>query len=405
MPDTLERNDGAAVAPEEMIARAQALMPAIREAQERTERDRRVSSEIFERILDADLYRILQPKRWGGYEYGFDNFVDIAFEIARGCGSTGWVFAITSKYQWLLGMFPAQAQEDVWGDDRNGRTCASFTPTGTATPVDGGYRIKGSWAFCSGLDNCPWVLVAVNVPDADGSAIKERGYVIVPREQLGIEDDWKVVGLAGTGSKTVFTDDLFVPAHRYLSIADSLSGNPPGAALNDGPIFRVPAFSALSISVCTPTIGMAQGAWDEFVGATRGRVTRGAALSQPSPMAELPTIQLRIGDAAACIDAAKMIVRRDAADIMETVRAGRELTIEQRARNKGDLGFAAGLALRAVDQMFEAGGGKGLQLESRLQRYWRDAHAGAMHISVNRDAVLALYGRVSLGLPSGPAQF
>ena len=97
MPDTLERGDGGAVAPEEMVARAQALMPAIREAQERTERDRRVSTEIFERILDADLYRILQPKRWGGYEYGFDSFVDIAFEIARGCGSTGWVFAIIAS--------------------------------------------------------------------------------------------------------------------------------------------------------------------------------------------------------------------------------------------------------------------------------------------------------------------
>ncbi|MEX2453573.1 MAG: acyl-CoA dehydrogenase family protein [Rhodospirillaceae bacterium] len=405
MPDTVERSDGAVVPPDELVARARALVPAIREAQERTERDRQVSTEIFDRILDADLYRVMQPKRWGGFEHGFGTFVDVAFEIARGCGSTGWVYAITSKYQWLLGMFPPEAQEDVWGKDRNGRTCASFTPTGTATPVDGGYRLKGSWGFCSGLDNCPWVLVAVNVPDASGSEIRERGYVIVPKAELTIDDDWKVVGLTGTGSKTVLTDDLFVPGHRYLSIADSLSGNPPGAAVNPGDIFRVPAFAALSISVCVPTIGMAQGAYDEFVGATRERVTRGAALSQPVPMAELPTIQLRIGDAAACIDAAKMIVRRDAQGIMDTVAAGGELSVGQRARNKGNLGFAAGLALRAVDELFEAGGGKGLYLESRLQRYWRDAHAGAMHISVNRDAVLALYGRVELGLPPGPAQF
>ena len=407
MPDTFaaDADDADIVAPEELVERARALVPVIREEQERTERDRRVPAELFERLVDADLYRVLQPRRYGGFEHGFDTFVDLAFEISRACGSTGWVYSITSKYQWLLGMFTPEAQEDVWGDDRSARTCASFTPTGTATPVDGGYRISGSWGFCSGLDNCPWVLVAVNVPDAEGDKIAERGYVIVPREQLGVDDDWHVVGLTGTGSKTVLADDLFVPGHRYLSIEDSLSGNPPGAAVNPGPSFRIPAFAALSISVCTPTIGMAQGAYDEFVGATRDRVTRGAALSQPVPMAEIPTIQIRIGDAAACIDAAKMIVKRDAKALLETVAAGQELTVEQRARNKGDLGFAAGLALRAVDGLFEAGGGKGMHLGSRLQRYWRDAHAGAMHISVNRDAVLGLYGRVELGLPAGPAQF
>lgn len=405
MPDTIERQDSGVVAPEVLLERARALVPAIREAQEKTERDRRVSSEIFEQILDADLYRVLQPKRWGGFEHGFGHFVDLAFEISRGCGSTGWVYAITSKYQWLLGMFTPEAQEDVWGEDRNARTCASFTPTGTATVVDGGYRVKGSWSFCSGIDNCPWVLIAVNVPDADGDQIQDRGYVIVPKEEFAIDDDWKVVGLTGTGSKTVLADDIFVPGHRYLSIADSLSGNAPGTAINPGPIFRVPAFAALSISVCTPTIGMAQGAYDEFVGATRQRVTRGAAMSQPAPMAELPTIQVRVGDAASCIDAAKMIVRRDAQDLCDTIAAGKELTVEQRARNKGNLGFAAGLALRAVDEMFEAGGGKGLQLSSRLQRYWRDAHAGAMHISVNRDTVFSLRGRIELGLPAGPAQF
>lgn len=150
---------------------------------------------------------------------------------------------------------------------------------------------------------------------------------------------------------------------------------------------------------------MAQGAYDAFMDDARGRVTRGAALSSPAPMAQLPTIQVKVGEAAASIDAAKLIVFRDARELMETMAEKGELTVEQRARNKGDLGFAAGLALNAVDTLFEANGGKGLQLSNALQRYWRDAHAGAMHVSVNRDAVLGLYGRVHLGLEPGPAQF
>ena len=122
-------------------------------------------------------------------------------------------------------------------------------------------------------------------------------------------------------------------------------------------------------------------------------------------MAALPGIQLRIGEASASIAAARNLVDRDLKDIMATVGAGVELTIDQRARNKGDWGFAAKLSLQAVDAIFQASGGGGLFSHGRIQRYWRDAHAGSAHISLSWDAVGALYGRGALGLPPGPAQF
>ncbi len=399
--------DGSAsgiVPPAELVARARALVPMLRERQERTEAARRVPAETFEALLDAELYKTLLPRRYGGFEHGLDTYCDIAFEIARGCGSTGWVHAITSKYHIFLGMFPPEAQDDVWGDNPRAVTAASFTPAGAATPVDGGYRLSGKWMFCSGVDNCPWIVVATNVPGAgDGPAGK--GYALVPTRELRMEDNWHVMGLAGTGSKNVACDDLFVPAHRFLGMDATMNGAPPGLAANAGPLYRIPLFAMISISLCVPLMGMAQGAYDEFVGATRERVTRGAALSRPVPMAEIQTVQIRVGDAAASIDAARLLVARDCREIMETVAAGGELTIEQRARNKGDLGYAAQLSVRAADRLFEAGGGAGLFAGSRVQRFWRDVHAGAMHISMNWDAVGALYGRVALGLPPGPAQF
>ncbi len=390
---------------EELVARARALIPMLRERQEQTEADRRVSDEAFQEMLDAELFRVLLPRRFGGLEYGLDTFVDVAFEIARGCGSTGWVYSITSKYHIFLGMFPEEAQDDVWGDDRRAVTAASFTPTGTVTAVDGGWRLDGKWMFSSGVDNCPWMIVGVKVATGDGSEPTERGYALARTADFGIDDDWHVIGLAGTGSKTVRCEDLFVPAHRFLRLEDAMSGRPPGIDANPGDIYRLPLFAVISISLCAPIMGMAQGAYDEFMEVTRGRITRGAALSKPAPMAEIPTVQLRIGEAAASIDAARLLVDRDCKDIMATLAAGNELTIEQRARNKGDLGFAARLSLQAVDRLFEASGGGGLFRHRRVQRYWRDAHAGAMHISMNWDAVGALYGRVSLGLPPGPAQF
>ena len=392
------------VPPDELVARARALVPMLRERQPETEAARRVPSETFQALLDAELYKTLLPRRYGGFEHGLETYCDIAFEIARGCGSTGWVHAITSKYHIFLGMFPEQAQDDVWGENPMAVTAASFTPAGSATPTEGGYSLSGKWMFCSGVDNCQWIVVATNVPLAVQGSLG-KGYALVPTRDMNFEDNWHVMGLAGTGSKNVMCDDLFVPAHRFLRMEDTMSGTPPGLAVNSGPLYRIPLFAMISISLCIPLMGMAQGAYDEFVGATRERVTRGAALSKPVPMAEIPTVQIRVGDAAASIDAARLLVARDCRDIMKTVSAGRELTIEQRARNKGDLGYAAQLSVRAADRLFEAGGGAGLFNHARVQRFWRDVHAGAMHISMNWDAVGALYGRIALGLPPGPAQF
>ncbi len=397
-------NGGGIVPAEALIARARAMVPVLRERQERTETDRRVSDETFREMIAADLYRVLLPRRIGGFEHGLDTFVAIAFEIARGCGSTGWVYSVTAKYHLFLGMFEAEAQDDVWGGDPDAVVAASVAPNGTAEPVGGGYLLSGRWMFCSGVDNCGWTIVATTVPGADGGD-GVRGYALAPTAEFQIEDNWSVVGLAGTGSKTVRCEGLFVPAHRFLPVADTMTGNPPGAAANPGPMFRIPLFSMISISLCAPILGMAQGAYEDFLAATRGRITRGAALSEPAPMASLPNIHMKVGEAAASIDAARLLVDRDCKVLMETVAAGDELTVAARARNKRNLAFAARLSTRAADLMFEAGGGGGLFTSSRIQRYWRDIHAAAMHISMNFDAVSALYGRVALGLPPGPAQF
>ena len=392
------------VSADELVGRARAMVPVLREHQERTESGRRVSDDLFGRLIDADLYRLLMPARFGGFEHGLDTYVDVAFEIARGCGSTGWVYSVTAKYHLFLGMFEKEAQDDVWGGDPNAVLSVSVVPNGTAEPVHGGYRLSGHWMYCSGIDNSAWTIVATTVPDTEGGE-GVKGYALAPTSDFGIEDNWSVVGLAGTGSKTAWSDGLFVPAHRFLALADTMTGNPPGAAVNPGPMFRIPLFSMISISLCAPILGMARGAYEEFVDATRARVTRGAALSQPVPMASLPNIHMKVGEAAASIDAARLLVGRDCKSLMRTVSAGEELTVEARARNKRNLAFAARLSVRAADLMFEAGGGGGLFTSARIQRYWRDIHAAAMHISMNFDAVSALYGRIALGLPPGPAQF
>jgi alkylation response protein AidB-like acyl-CoA dehydrogenase len=405
IPGRAEPDTRGVVSPDELVARARALAPRLRELQERTEADRRVPRESFEALLDADLYRTLMPKRHGGFEHELDAYVNVAFEIARGCGSTGWVHAITSTYQMLVAMYPLEAQDEVWGNNPRAVSAAAFAPAGELVPVDGGYRLGGKWMFCSGVDNCDWVIVGSRIMAGENAGPADRGFALVPKADFAIEDNWHVVGLAGTGSKNISCTDVFIPAYRFISVDDAGSGRPPGTLVNPAALYTIPMFTVISISVCAAIMGMAQGAYDEFVGGIRERITRGASVTKAAPMAEIPAVQLRVGEARASIDAARALIDKDCKELMATVSAGEELGVEQRGRFKGDQAFAARLATEAVDLLFKGGGGGGLFTQSRMQRYWRDINAGAMHITMNWDAIGAFSGRIALGLPPEAEQF
>ena len=389
---------------EVLIARARDLAGQLRERQAETEAARRVPRASVDALIDADLFRLLMPARHGGFEHDLETYLDVACEVARGCGSTGWVYAITSAYQLLVGLYPEEAQQDVWGADVRAISAASFSPSGDAVPVDGGYRLSGKWMFCSGVDNCAWMILGTKVGGGPHQP-PGRGFCLVPKSVFEIEDNWHVIGLAGTGSKNIACRDVFVPAHRLLSIADAGSGRPPGSAANSGALYKVPMFTVISISLCAAVMGMAQGAFDEFAGSLRERITRGASITTAVAMAEIPAVQLRVGGAAASIDAGRVLVAADCREILETVAAGGTLSVEQRARFKRNQAFAVRLAIDAVDSLFKGGGGGGLFTTSRMQRYWRDATAGAMHITMQWDVMGALYGRVALGLPPGSDNF
>jgi alkylation response protein AidB-like acyl-CoA dehydrogenase len=403
--DTGTPLSGSDLTVEEALARARGLVPTLRSRQAATERARRLPKESIDELKRAQLFRILQPRRYGGYEYSLADFVRIAATVASGCGSTGWVYSVATQHNWQIGMFPPELQEEVWGDDPLVISGSSYSPAGTAYPADGGWRLSGSWMFSSGCENVQWMILGARFAPSRDAAPTHQGYVIVPRRDYTVDDNWFVQGLAGTGSKNVVLNEALIPPRRVLTLEEALSGNPPGAAVNPGPLFRVPFFAAISICLCAPILGMAQGALETYVETTRSRMTRGAALSTPKGMAEYPTIQLRVAEAAAGIDAATLLVLRDCDRIMAVHEGGQRLAEAERARNKGDLGFAVRLATQAVDRLVESGGGQSLFDSNLIQRSWRDIHAGAMHISVNWDAVGSLYGRVILGLPAGTAQF
>ena len=320
---------------EALVNNAAMLKPVLRARQRDTESARCVPEASITDIRSAGLYKVLQPARYGGCELDFWTFARCAAEIGAGCGSTAWVYSTAAAHQWQIGMFDDRAQSDIWGSNPNAIAASSYSPGGKAVECAGGYRLSGRWLYCSGVLNAQWMILGVLIAGEKDAEPHGQGYVLVPREDFEVEDNWDVIGLIGTGSSDVVIEDIFVPSHRMLLLEEALSGAPPGSEVNGYDLWKVPFFAAISICLCVPIIGMAQGALEVYVDEISTRKTRGAALSQPKGMAAYPTIQSRVAEAAAAIDAAKLLLRRDCEDILRIMGEGRPLSVLERAPQQG----------------------------------------------------------------------
>src|SRR5262249_4528719 len=160
-----------------------------------------------------------------------------------GCASTAWVAGLAITHHWMLAGFPDQAHRDVWDADPDAMIFGSYPPTGTAEPIAGGYRVSGRWSYASGCDCADWVFLGIRIPGGEGEK-PQPGLALVPRGTYAIEDDWRTIGLAATGSKTVVAQNLTVPAHRIQTFAALLAGQGAGATLYGGQ-FRQPLLSVI----------------------------------------------------------------------------------------------------------------------------------------------------------------
>jgi alkylation response protein AidB-like acyl-CoA dehydrogenase len=383
-------------------AKIHTLSPRIKAMALATEQAATVPSESIELLREIGFYDIVKPKAFGGYELDFDVLVDLNIELAKACASTAWVAGLLAGHQWLLASFPEEAQHDVWDRDPNAVLCGSYAPAAKAVAVSGGYRVSGRWSFASGCDNSTWSVCAALLPPS-GEGAPSPAFLLVPADDYSIDDTWHVIGLAGTGSKTLVLDDVFVPAHRVLAFAETTSGRTPGAKLYaDNPTFAIPMLCNIPSCLASVAVGAALGALEDYIDATRTRTTRGAVAGAANRMAEFATVQLRVADAAASTDAARVVLLRDLRAVAQMARAGEEITVADRITCRRGQAFAVSLAIRATEALNASTGGLGLDLANPVQRAWRDANAVGRHISMNWDAVGTMYGQMALGLePKG----
>jgi 3-hydroxy-9,10-secoandrosta-1,3,5(10)-triene-9,17-dione monooxygenase len=385
---------GAYTGPEPAVVGAVAdLLPVFRQRAQQTEDDRVVSAESVKALAETGFFRLLQPASHGGLEADPIAFFTAVRLIGSACGSTGWVASVLGVHPWQLALFPAQAQEDVWGADQGARMSSSYAPTGRARAVEGGYRLDGRWSFSSGCAHASWVLLGGIVVDDDGKPVDYRTFLL-PASDYGVDDVWDTVGLRGTGSNDIVVDGALVPAHRSLSFTDVSRCACPGQELNPAPLYRIPYGSVFSNAITTPIIGMATGAYAAHVAYQRDRV-RASYVGQKA--AEDVFGQVRIAEAAALLDAAWLALERNISELMTLARAGEKLPLPLRLRVRRDQVTGTGQAIRAVDLLFENSGGRALKRGTPIQRFWRDAHAGRVHAINDPERALSTFGRGEFG--------
>jgi 3-hydroxy-9,10-secoandrosta-1,3,5(10)-triene-9,17-dione monooxygenase len=377
---------------EEAVRRARALAPAIAERARRAEQERRVPQESIEAIVASGLGRILQPQRWGGFEISHDAAFDVAVELSAACGSTGWCASLLNMHDWWLSSFPEEAQHDVWRDTPDVNLAGAISPlSGRAGSVDGGYRLSGRWGWASGIDHCQWVIATAMTPARD-DALEARCFVI-PAVACKVNDNWFNVGLKGTGSKEIAVEDLFVPAHRSLAMADLREAASPGLKVNTGPLYRVPLVTR-NYALAAPALGIARGAFAQWLEWTRSRV----ASFTGEAVAAQGAVQAEIADAEALLDSAEFLMRRN----LGFVRDGKPIDLATRALCVQANAHAVRTICTAVDALFRLSGSRGMYEESPIQRAWRDVHTLASHVSLNPVAAGQLRGRALLGVPRDP---
>jgi alkylation response protein AidB-like acyl-CoA dehydrogenase len=270
---------------------------------------------------------------------------------------------------------PRASFDELFGGDRDVITAGAFNPSGTATAVDGGYRIRGRWAFASGCEHAH--ILYGNCVEGVVDGVPQLRLAVFSPDQVVIEDTWHVAGLEGTGSHHFRVEDVVVPAERTCI---PLAGPP----CLDDPFTRVPLPALFSLAMATVAVGIAQGALDDVLALALDKVPMLAAGS----LAAEPTFQAALASADADVRAARALIESTVAPMWAKAREGEPFTMVERARARAGAVWAVERAVAVVEAAYRAGGGTSLFRSSPLQRRLRDVHALTQHFLVRRDALV-----------------
>jgi 3-hydroxy-9,10-secoandrosta-1,3,5(10)-triene-9,17-dione monooxygenase len=374
---------------DEAMRRAREIVPVLRERAQKCEDARVLLPENETLLHETGLFRFHQPKRFGGMELPWVTVVDIVSELARGCPSTAWNVGNLGCHHWILGYYEPETQHELWDANPDVLIASSIAlAAGRGRKADGGFVVSGKWPFSSGVDNSDWNMLAVTIYEEE-KALDWR-LCLVPKSDYKVIDTWYAMGMVGTGSKDIEVKEVFVPERRALALQRCRGGlEHPGAALNSGPLFRVPLVAAAGHPLSATVLGTAEGAFEHVreVFAKRTGTYTGAKVS------DFQAVQVKLAKARCLIDGARHLMRSSAMVFQDKPDLGVEEKLRLRAQNA----FAVAQAREAVETLWSFYGANAIYTRDPLQRFLRDAQAASQHFSFNFDIAGSAYGTVALG--------
>lgn len=374
---------------EEIVLRAQKLIPVLRERAEACEKARMVPHETIADFKKAGFFRILQPRRWGGYQMSPNVLNRVLMELARGCPSSAWNVMVLGVHPFEVGLLDPRCGDELWGEDNSKLVSSSYAPFGTVKQVEGGYELNGEWLTSSGCDHAEGgAFLGGRVKLANGDMVFRSFWV--QREDFTIIDDWHVVGLAGTGSKKLSVDHVFVPDYRSHVIADY--GEDLHGELEN--LYKMPFFYVFYAAVSSVIVGMARGMVDLYIEHMVPRQNINQAIGAA---VQDPFIKARLGEAYSKILGSATRILHNTDEAFSFASQGKLVPIDVRVRHFASNQFTGGECFDAAHMIFKKTSTRGVWLSSPMQRQMRDILVGANHITQNQDNIGELLGGQLLG--------
>lgn len=377
---------------DEAVAIAHRFLPRLVERANQVEANRKIDDDVIAAINASGLFGLMGAKKYGGSEVGVESLVRVTMEFAEHCGSTGWVFGVLAGHSWMLNLFPAKAQEEI-SSVPGTLTATLFRLGADVEPVDGGFQItNGMGRFCSGVDFADWIIVGASVKNEAGPP--EQRFLIIPRADIEIIDDWHTIGMKGTGSRSVKVTKSFVPEHRSVRIKDMVTGTTPGAQVHDRALYKMPFGSITGYSILGAPLGMARGALNAFATDLQASIDPDA----PIPGSQ-QTRLVHYARAATMVDAAINLVLADARKI-DSMQERSEFDAVAEKQLSRNCAWAVQTCRDAVNQLYELSGGSAIYSSSLIQRHWRDINSSSQHVGFTEDKMMLDYAHERFNLPA-----
>jgi 3-hydroxy-9,10-secoandrosta-1,3,5(10)-triene-9,17-dione monooxygenase len=373
----------------ELIDRATALIPILAQQAVIDEQQRRLSDETISRLKEVGVPRVMQPKRWGGYEMEPGVFAEIQMALGQGDLSTAWIAGVYAGHGYHVALFDERAQREVWSENEEALIASPYAPNGKAVPVAGGFKFSGRWQFSSGCTHSNWILLGgVSSEDPNDARV-----FLLPRKDYEIIDTWTVMGLEATGSHDIRVEDAFVPKYRTHKFRDGFLGRNPGNDVNAGPLYKVPHMQIFFRHLTSGSIGALQAMLDSFVAHSRQRV--GRLGGQPTANHEA---QMACARTASAIAEMRSTTQRNFATLMDYAQNNKRPSLRERFLFRFQSAEANDRCVSCAKQLFNLAGGSALYDAMPLQRIYRNMIAARQHAGNQLGFSGAAFGAYMLGL-------